>query len=73
MLTSDQRLADAAARICDSFAAPEEIAQNLGEVMQTLVVCILHLCHRKGYDPYEFMRDATQQFYETMVVDAKSN
>lgn len=73
MLTSDHRLAAQAARLCEEFATPEEITDDLGAVLQTMVVCIMHLHHCKGGDPYEFMRDTTQQFYESMVIDAESN
>ena len=73
MLTSDHRLAATAAQLCEEFATPEEISADLGTVLQTMVVCIMHLHHCKGGDPYEFMRDTTQQFYESMVIDEESN
>jgi hypothetical protein len=73
MLTSDRRLADQAASLCEKFATPEEISADLGAVLRTMAVCIMHLHHCKGGDPYEFMRDTTQQFYESMVIDAESN
>jgi hypothetical protein len=73
MLTSDHRLAAQAARLCELFATPDELASDLDAVMETMVVCVLHLCHQNGGDPYEFMRDATQAYYETMVVNADDN
>lgn len=73
MWTSDHRLAAHGARLCEMFATPEEIGDDPQAVLQTMVVCIMHLHHRKGGDPYEFMRDATQQFFESVVVDAEAN
>jgi hypothetical protein len=29
----------------------------------------MHLCDQEGVDPYEFMRNCMQKFYETLVED----
>jgi hypothetical protein len=67
MLTGDKRLAKQGMRACQSFATDDEITNDQGAVMETLVVSIMHLCDQEGVDPYEFMRNCMQKFYETLV------
>jgi hypothetical protein len=67
MLTGDKRLAKHGMQACQRFATDDEITNDLGAVMETLVVSIMHLCDQNGNDPYEFMRNCNQRFYETLV------
>jgi len=48
MLTGDKRLAKHGMQACQRFATDEEITNDLGVVMETLVVSIMHLCDMKS-------------------------
>lgn len=67
MLTGDKRIAELGMQACRRFATADEIDGDLGAVMETLVVSIMHLCDQEGMDPYEFFRNCNQKFNETLV------
>jgi len=69
MLTGDKRLAKQGMRACQSFATDDEITNDQGAVMETLVVCIMHLCDQEGVDPDSFVRKCLKKFYDTLVED----
>ena len=67
MLTGDKRIAELGMQACRRFKKGDEIDGDLGAVMETLVVSIMHPCDQEGMDAYEFFRNCNQKFYETMV------
>jgi hypothetical protein len=69
MLTGDRRLAKQGMRACRAFATDDEITNDQGAVMETLVVSILHLCDQEGVDPDAFVRKCLKKFYDTLVED----